>query len=83
MKPTAKGHPDRRARSPRAFTSYPPDQSEASVDPENYPEIPYDDPAWDDPDTWVLGCWLPAGTVLKDPSSGFRFIVGRTKGGSR
>jgi hypothetical protein len=34
---------------------------------ESQPEIPYDDPAWDCPDTWELGPPIPPGTVLVPP----------------
>lgn len=51
----------------------PSEHSEQSLDPDEYPrahvQLPehqasYDDPAWDDPDRWVLGPWLPDGAVL-------------------
>ena len=34
---------------------------------ESQPEIPWDDPAWDDSDRWELGPAIPPGTVLTPP----------------
>ncbi len=63
-----------RARPPRATanTSYPADQSEASpyledLICEDCPEVPYDDPAWDDDGHWEDGPWIPDGAVLVPP----------------
>ena len=77
MQSTPEGSSARRARS----SSYPPEHDDASLE-NDFPEVPYDDPAWDDPSTWELGSWLPAGAVVTDPATGFKFVVG-AKGGRR
>jgi hypothetical protein len=77
MKPTEKGRQDHCARSPREMPSYPSDYPDASTDPDDFPEVPYDDPAWDDDDEWKLGPAIPDGAVFSDPSSGFRAVARR------
>lgn len=57
--------------------SYPSDHADASTSSE-FPDVPYDDPAWGDPDRWVLGPWLPEGAMLVPSGNGFARMVRRT-----
>jgi hypothetical protein len=74
----------RSTRQPRETTSYPSDQSDASTEAA-FPPVPYDDPAWDDTDRWVLGSWLPEGLVLVPTArNGFAKLMRRApKSGGR
>lgn len=62
MKSTRKGPTTvPRARPQRTSTSYPSARSEASADPDSgdFPSVPWNDPAWFDPDRWDLGPGIP------------------------
>ncbi len=51
---------------PSALTSYPSDHAEASPC-DGFPEVSYDDPAWDDSDVWELGPAIPPDAVVLPP----------------
>jgi hypothetical protein len=67
----------------RVAQSYPPDHPDASAESQ-FPAVPYDDPAWDNTDRWVLGPWLPEGATLSPSANGFPRMVRRApKSGGR
>jgi hypothetical protein len=53
--------------------SYPPDHTAARHKPEI--PSPWNGPEWDDPDRWVLGCWLPPSATLIPPGGRIAIVV--------